>query len=31
MPVQVHDITKLNLVELTRKKNEKSLSEQLTS
>lgn len=29
VPVQVHDITKLNLVELTRKKVEKSLLEQL--
>ena len=30
VPVQVIDMTKLNLVELTRKKVEKSLAEQLT-
>lgn len=30
VPVQVLDMTKLNLVEVTRKKNEKNLSEQLT-
>ncbi len=29
IPTQVHDITRLNLVEMTRKKVEKSLSEQL--
>ncbi|MCC8141598.1 MAG: ribonuclease E/G [Lachnospiraceae bacterium] len=29
IPVQVHDITALNLVEITRKKAEKSLSEQI--
>ena len=31
VPVQVHDMTKLGLVEITRKKIEKNLQEQLTS
>ncbi len=30
IPVQVHDITRLNLIEMTRKKVEKSLAEQVT-